>query len=67
MKTLGISTGGEKRLRDAIEDQVRREHEAELAAAVEHWQKAAIEDKIAEEVLDRMRRLSSPQSLWMKQ
>jgi hypothetical protein len=61
---LRISTGGEKRLRNAIEGQVRREHEAEIAAAIDHWQKRAIEDKIAQEIEDRMKSLASPQSLW---
>ena len=61
---LGIRADGEQRLRKAVEDQVRREHEAELAAATEHWQRIAIEDKIAQEVRARMKRFASPQSLW---
>ncbi len=43
---LGIATGGTQRLRKAIEVQVRREHQDELSAAIDHWQKAAIEEKV---------------------
>ena len=62
--TNGISTGGEKRLRHAIAEQVKREHEAELASATDHWQRRAIEDKIAEEIENRMKSLVTPHSLW---
>jgi hypothetical protein len=48
--SLGIATGGEHRLRKAIEAEVRREHEEELAATTDHWQKAALEAKIEEEI-----------------
>jgi hypothetical protein len=64
MNSLGIAAGGERRLREAIEAQVRREHEEELAAATGHWEKAAVEAKIRREIKERLKRLASPHSLW---
>ena len=64
---MGIAAGGERRLRKAIEAQVRREHEAELSTAAGHWQKVAIEEKIQREVSKRMKQLASPHSLWVSQ
>ena len=64
---LGIATGGKQRLRKAIEAQVRREHQDELSDAPDHWQKAAIEEKIEQEVKERMKRVASPHSLWSSQ
>jgi hypothetical protein len=64
---LRISTGGRERLRHAVEEQVRREHQAELVAATDHWQRMAIEDKITREIKRRMKDLASPQSLWSVQ
>src|SRR5216117_2750548 len=54
---LGITTGGEQRLRKTIEAQVRREHQDELSAATDHWQKAAIKEKIEQEIEERMKRV----------
>ena len=65
--SLGIATGGEGRLRKAIEAQVRREHEDELSATTEHWQKVAIEEKIEREIKERMKQVASPHSLWSSQ
>jgi len=67
MDSLGIAKGGERRLRKIIEAQVRREHENELAATTEHWQKMAVEEKIEREIRQRMKQISSPQSLWISQ
>ena len=61
---LGIATGGEHRLRKAVEAQVRREHEDELSAATKYWQKVAIEEKIEHEIKERMKQIASPHSLW---
>ncbi len=60
----GFSAGGERRLNDALYEQVRREFAAELAAATEHWAYAAVEKKIEAEVKRRIKEVSSPQSLW---
>ena len=65
--SLGISTGANERLRHAVEEQVRREHEAELAASTDYWQRMAIEAKIFQELKRRMKDLASPQSLWAGQ
>ena len=63
-KLFGIATGGERRLRKAIEAQVRRGHQAELAAATNPSQKSAIERKIQQEIKEEMKRVASPYSLW---
>ena len=63
---MGIATGGERRLRKAVEVEVRREYEAEFSAASEHWQKVAIEEKIEREIKGRIKKLASPQSLWFE-
>jgi hypothetical protein len=60
----GISEGGQERLRDAIEKQVRLEFQQELAAATEYWARAAVKKKITAEVERRMKEVASPQSLW---
>ena len=65
--SLGIAVGGERRLRKAIEAQVRREHEDELSATTEHWQKVAIEERIDREVQKRMKEVASRYSLWSSQ
>ena len=61
---LGIAVGGERRLRKAVEAQVRQRHQEELAAATDHWQKVAIEEQIEREIEEEMQRVASPQSLW---
>ena len=61
-----ISADGERRLKDAISEQVRREFAAELAAATEHWAQAAVEKKIEDEVERRMKEVASSHSLWSK-
>ena len=60
----GFSVDGERRLRDALREQVRAEFAAELAATTEHWAHAAVEKKIEDEVTRRMKQVASPQSLW---
>jgi hypothetical protein len=64
MGRCGIVADGAMRLRAAIEDEVKREYEPELAKAAGHWDKAKIELKIAKEVKKRLNRLASPYSLW---
>jgi hypothetical protein len=59
-----FGAGGEQRLNDAIREQVRREFAQELAATTEYWAHAALEKKIEDEVKRRMKKVSSPQSLW---
>ena len=63
----GIVADGERRLRKAIETQVRREHEQALSAAADDSQKAAIEEKIKQAIKERMKRVASPHSLWSSQ
>jgi hypothetical protein len=65
--SFGITRGAERRLREATEAQVRREHQDELSAMSDHWQKAAIEDKIEREIKERLKRVASPHSLWSSQ
>jgi len=60
----GIDPGGEHRLRAAIRVEVRKEHQGELSAATKNWQRLAIEEKIEQEIEDRMKRLASSYSLW---
>ena len=60
----GIAAGGERRLRKAVEAQVRARHQADLAACTNGSRKAAIEEKIEREIRDEMKRLASPYSLW---
>ena len=66
-KPLGIATGGEQRLREAIEAQVRRQYQGELAAAPNHLQQALVEQKIQREIKKQMHRVASPYSLWSSQ
>lgn len=61
---LGIAEGGEQRLREAVEAQVRRAHHDELTAAPDHFQRTAIEEKIQQEIEEKMKRVVSPHSLW---
>jgi len=63
IKLPRIVSDGQWRFREAIRDQVRREHEQELAAATDYWQKVAVEDKINREVKERIKRMVSPYSL----
>ena len=64
---VGITSGGEQRLHEAIEAQVRREHQDELAAATDKSQKASIEQKIQRKIKAEMKRVASPYSLWSSQ
>lgn len=60
-----IAVGGERRLREAIVAEVRKEFEKELAAAA-HDARAAIKEKINRVIKERMKEVSSPQSLWLR-
>jgi hypothetical protein len=60
----GIAIGGERRLRKAVEAQVRAQHQAELAACGNSAQKATIEEKIQREIAEELKRVASPYSLW---
>src|SRR5205807_5101157 len=64
---VGITLGGEQRLHEAIEAQVRREHRDELAAATDKSQKASTEQKIQRKIKAEMKRVASPYSLWSSQ
>jgi hypothetical protein len=48
----------------AIEQEVLRDFDRELADATQHWEKIALEKKIKDEIKKRMERVASPQSLW---
>ena len=62
MKTslLGIASGGERRLRKAIELKVRQEHKQQLAAATDYWQKIEIEEEIQRAIKEQLKRVASP-------
>ena len=62
----GIAIGGEQRLRVAIEAEVRKKYEEQLAATTDHWVKISIEEQIQKEVNERMKRVASPHSLWSR-
>ena len=61
LNLLGIAEGGEDRLRQAIEDQVRREHQDELSATNDHWKKADLEEKTRREIKERLKFQITPQ------
>ena len=64
---LGIAIGGEFRLRQAIEVQVRAKHQDALSAFTSEWLKAAIEEEIQREIKEEMNRVASPHCLWSSQ
>lgn len=64
MKGSGISVGGAMRLRKAIEAQVRREYQQELASAPSFWRRMMIREKIRKEMKRRLESLASPYSLY---
>ena len=59
-----ISTGGYLRLQKATAEQVRREKEAQLAAATCALEKETVEKKIRSEIKKRLKQFASPYSLW---
>ena len=59
-----IAIGGERRLRKAVEAQVRAKHQAKLAACGDAAQKASVEEKIQREIAEEFKRVASPYSLW---
>jgi hypothetical protein len=63
MNGSGISAGGARRLRKAIDAEVRREFEKELVAA-NSWQRRVIQRKISQEVNARLGGVASPHSLY---
>jgi hypothetical protein len=64
MNGSGISVGGAMRLRKAIEAEVRREYEKEIASPPNFWRRKMIHEKIKKEVKRRMKNLASPYSLY---
>jgi hypothetical protein len=64
MNGSGISVGGALRLRRAIEAEVRREYEKELSSAPHVSSRAAVQQKIRDEVKRRIGRMHSPYSLY---
>jgi len=42
---LGIATGGERRLRTAIQAEVRQEYQEALSRATDYWQQVASRQK----------------------
>jgi hypothetical protein len=67
MKNAGIVADGETRLLSAIEAEVRKEYQNELAAASGFWQRMLVKKKITREVRKRLKRVASPHSLWVAQ
>lgn len=61
---FSIASGGEWRLRQAIETKVRQAHAEALARATDAKQKDVIEEQIRREIKEEMKQLSSPYSLW---
>ncbi len=61
---LRIAVGGERRLRKAIEAQVRAKYHNELSACTQDSERARIEEKIRQEIEQEMKRVASPYSLW---
>jgi hypothetical protein len=62
--SLRISVGGEQRLREAVEAQVRRTYQDELSRATDELQMARIEEMIQQKIREEMERVASPHSLW---
>jgi hypothetical protein len=60
----GIVADGAKRLRKAIEAEVRRNYATELAKPSGFWKRALIDQKIRLEVNRRLKNVSSPGSLY---
>jgi len=60
----GIVADGERRLRKAIEADVRREYAPELANTSGFWKRTLIDQKIRLEVNRRLKSVSSPGSLY---
>ena len=62
--SLRIAVGGERRLRKAVEAQIRQAHQNELSRASDGAQRASIEEQIQREIQQEMKRVASPYSLW---
>jgi hypothetical protein len=54
---LRISAGGEQRLREAVEAQVRQAHQDELSRAADELQKARIEETIQQKIREELKRV----------
>ena len=63
---LGIAEGGEERLREATEARIRAKYQREFTATTTSQQKAAIDEKVRQELRDEMKRIASPYSLWAR-
>jgi hypothetical protein len=64
MNGVGFTADGAKRLLKAIEVEVRRDNEKELASAPNSLAKQTIKEKIKKEVKRRMESVASPRSLY---
>ena len=64
MNGAGISVGGARRLRKAIEAEVRRDYEKDLGAASNFWQRMMIREEIKKEVKRQVESVASPHSLY---
>ncbi len=62
--SLPIVARGKKRLREAVEAQLRRTHHEELSKATNPLQKASVENTIQREIREEMKRVATPFSLW---
>ncbi len=62
--STGIATGGERRLRKAVEARIRAKHQADLAACSTEAQNVALEEQIQREIKEELKRVASPYSLW---
>jgi len=56
---LRISVGGQQRLREAVEAQMRQVHQDELSKATDESQKAKIEEMIQQKIRGEMERVTS--------
>ena len=62
--SVRIATGGERRLRGAVEAKVRDAYREKLSGATYGSERAAIEKEIQREIALEMKRVASPFSLW---
>ena len=67
MKNSGIAVGGATRLAKAIEAEVQKEFQDELAAANSREAIEAVERKIKKTIKERCKEFGSPYILWSGQ
>ena len=66
-KSLGIVSDGQRRLRGAVEAEIRGRYAKQASEATTAEQKRQVsEEQIQREINEEMKRVSSPYSLWSK-